>query len=183
MRGWSLVLASGLALAAFAHGADDSKKPESAQVTTESIYNFRRVDDRYITGGQPTEPQLQAVAADGYDVVINLATLDPRYSLKDEGGTVTSLGMKYHHIPVNWDHPTDADFTAFERVMQESGDARTLVHCAANYRATAFYTLYAEKHLGWSKERGREFRASIWRDYGKYPEWQALIERIEAQIP
>jgi protein tyrosine phosphatase (PTP) superfamily phosphohydrolase (DUF442 family) len=175
MRVSTLVLVCGLSFAALAHG--------ETKVKTEDIHNFRRANDRSITGGQPTEEQLQAVAADGYQVVINLATIDPRYSLSDEAATVTSLGMKYHHIPVNWDQPTDADFAAFERVMQQVGDERTLVHCAANYRATAFYSLYAEKHLGWSKERGREFRASVWRDEGKFPVWKALIERTEAQIP
>jgi protein tyrosine phosphatase (PTP) superfamily phosphohydrolase (DUF442 family) len=180
MRSRILLLICALALPALALGQDDSKARE-VKVGTEGIYNFRRVDDRVITGGQPNEMQLKAVAQEGYRVVINLATIDPRYSLPDEAGTVTSLGMKYHHIPVVWDHPTDADFAEFERVMQEIGGERALVHCAANYRATAFYSLYAEKHLGWTKERGQEFRAAIWRD-GKFPEWQALIERTETQI-
>ena len=177
MRVSELVLICGLSLAAVAHGE------EATKVSVEDINNFRRADERSITGGQPTEKQLKAVAADGYKVVINLATIDPRYSLRDEAATVTSLGMKYHHIPVKWDEPTDADFAAFERVMQQVGEEPTLVHCAANYRATAFYSLYAEKHLGWSKERGREFRASVWRDESKFPAWQDLIERTEAQIP
>lgn len=180
----SLVLFCSLALSAFAFAAENTDKTDyrgDVKVGTEGIYNFRRVDDRYITGGQPNEMQLKAAAAEGYQIVINLATIDPRYSLEDEAGLVSSLGMKYHHIPVNWDQPTDADFAAFETVMKQLGDARTLVHCAANYRATAFYSLYAEKHLGWSKERGEEFRRSIWRD-SRFPQWQALIERTEAQI-
>ena len=181
MRRWTPILICSLALPVFVQAQDDSKARESVKVGTEGIYNYRRVDDQFITGGQPNEMQLKAAADEGYRVIINLATIDPRYSLKDEAGTVSGLGMKYHHIPVNWDHPTDADFAAFESVMQQIGDARTLVHCAANYRATAFYSLYAEKHLGWSKTRGQEFRASIWRD-GKFPEWQALIERTEAGI-
>ena len=181
MRPRTLLLICALALPAIALGQDDSKARE-VKVGTEGIYNFRRADDQFITGGQPNEMQLKAAAQEGVRVVINLATIDPRYSLPDEEATVTSLGMKYHHIPVVWDHPTDADFTAFERVMKDIGAEPTLVHCAANYRATAFYSLYAEKHFGWSKERGQEFRASIWRDSSKFPEWQALIERTEAQI-
>jgi protein tyrosine phosphatase (PTP) superfamily phosphohydrolase (DUF442 family) len=181
MRPRILFLLCALALPALAPGQDDPKSRE-VKVGTAGIYNYRRVDEQFITGGQPNEMQLKAAAQEGYRVIINLATIDPRYSLPDEAASVTSLGMKYHHIPVLWDHPTDADFAAFERVMQDVGNERTLVHCAANYRATAFYTLYAEKHLGWSKERGREFRASIWGTTNKFPEWAALIERTEAQI-
>jgi hypothetical protein len=47
----------------------------------ESIKNFHRIDARVGTGGQPTEPQLHEVAGDGYQRVINLGLLDPKYCL------------------------------------------------------------------------------------------------------
>ena len=50
--------------------------------------------------------------------------------------------MTYHHIPVVWDDPHESDFDAFERVMQALPEGKTLIHCAANFRATAFYSLY-----------------------------------------
>ena len=74
-------------------------------MTTEQIYNYRKVDDQFITGGQPREEQIKAAAAEGFKRVINLATINPRYSLPDEDGLVRSLGMAYHHIPVDWDNP------------------------------------------------------------------------------
>ena len=48
-----------------------------------SIRGYKKVNDRAITAGQPTEEQLKAAAADGFKTVINLATIDPRYSLKE----------------------------------------------------------------------------------------------------
>jgi len=48
-------------------------------VSTQDIENFYKVDERIITGGQPTEGQIRSVAEDGYQVVVNLATIDPRY--------------------------------------------------------------------------------------------------------
>ena len=42
--------------------------------------------------------------------------------------------------------------------------SKTLIHCAANFRVTAFYSLYAMKHLGWSEAQAAEFRASVWAD-------------------
>jgi protein tyrosine phosphatase (PTP) superfamily phosphohydrolase (DUF442 family) len=148
---------------------------------TQTIKNYRKVDDRHATGGQPSEAQLKAAAAEGYGTIINLATIDPRYSLKDEGASAAALGMKYHHIPVPWDQPSDADFAAFEKAMQSAGEDKTLVHCAANYRATAFYALYAMKHLGWSRERADEFRASVWKG-SDFPVWEQFIQRTQSAI-
>ena len=150
-------------------------------MNTEEIYNYRKVDDQFITAGQPTEDQMRAAAAEGFRTVINLAPIDPRYSLDDEPGLAQSLGMTYHHIPVAWDHPTADDFAAFEQVMNDLPAAKTLIHCAANFRVTAFYSLYALKHLGWSTAQADEFRASIWQG-SDYSVWEAFIGDMKAQI-
>ena len=65
--------------------------------------------------------------------------------------------------------------------MQSVGDDKTLIHCAANFRVTAFYSLYAMKHLGWTQSRAEEFRASIWKG-SDFPAWEAFIRRTQAQI-
>lgn len=149
-------------------------------MSTQDIYNYRRVDDRIITGGQPTAAQLQAAAEEGFTGVVNLATLGPG-SLEDEAGLVRSLGMAYHHIPVDWEHPTEADFDAFARVMAQLGSGKTLIHCAANFRVTAFYALYALKHLGWSEERAEAFRASVWQG-SNYPVWEQFIQWMRGRL-
>jgi protein tyrosine phosphatase (PTP) superfamily phosphohydrolase (DUF442 family) len=82
---------------------------------------------------------------------------------------------------VPWDRPSDADFAEFEKAMQAAGEGKTLVHCAANFRATAFYSLYAMKHLGWSRERAEEFRARIWRG-SDFPVWEDFIRRTQSAI-
>jgi protein tyrosine phosphatase (PTP) superfamily phosphohydrolase (DUF442 family) len=150
-------------------------------VGTETIRNYRRVDDRIATGGQPTAEQLRSAAAEGFATVINLATLSPRYSLEDEAGLVESLGMTYCHIPVEWDQPTPEDFAAFEKAMHDLAPGRTLIHCAANFRVTAFYSLYAMKHLGWTEARAEEFRASIWRG-SNYPMWERFYAEMKTAI-
>jgi len=65
--------------------------------------------------------------------------------------------------------------------MQSAGEGKTLVHCAANFRATAFYSLYAMKHFHWSRTRAEEFRASIWRG-SDFPVWEDFIRRIQSTI-
>src|SRR5689334_17810153 len=150
-------------------------------MSTEDIYNYRRINDQIITGGQPTEEHLKAAAAEGFRTVINLAPINPRYSLADEPGLVQSLGMQYHHIPIDWDNPTARDFDAFEAVMQALLAGKTLIHCAANFRVTAFYSLYAQKHLGWSKAQADAFRAPIWQG-SDYPIWETFIGDMQEQI-
>jgi uncharacterized protein (TIGR01244 family) len=146
------------------------------------IYNAREVDDRLITAGQPTEEQLRAVAAEGFDTVVNLAPHDGQTALADEAGLVQALGMSYHHLPVVFANPTERDFAAFEEVLAGlPPDSKTLVHCAANFRVSAFYGLYAMKHRGWSAEQAETFRASVW-NVSDYPVWEAFISQLQADI-
>src|SRR5688500_11468119 len=106
-------------------------------MSTQEIFNYRKVNDRVITGGQPQEEQLRAAAEEGYTTVINLATVHPAQSSDDEGELVRSLGMVYHHIPVEWNNPLESDFEKFEQVMQMlTAEGKTLIHCAANFRVT-----------------------------------------------
>ncbi|MEZ4502154.1 MAG: protein tyrosine phosphatase family protein [Dehalococcoidia bacterium] len=145
----------------------------------EDIRNFRRFDDRLVTGGQPTEEQLRDLAAAGFEAVVNIATINPRYSLPDEPGLVESLGMAYHHIPVEWESPQVSDFEAFEHVMAGLEGRRMLIHCAANYRVTAFTSLWARRNLRWTPEQAAAFRAAVW-DVSEYPAWAAFVASIEA---
>lgn len=150
-------------------------------MSTRDIYNYLQVNDRLVTGGQPAADQLRAAAAEGFTAVVNLAVVQPDAPLADEGTLVRSLGMEYAHIPVDWNNPTDADFAAFEETMARLAAGKVLLHCAANFRVTAFYSLYAQKHLGWSEAAAEAFRSRIWQG-SDYPVWEAFIARQRAEI-
>jgi protein tyrosine phosphatase (PTP) superfamily phosphohydrolase (DUF442 family) len=106
------------------------------------IYSFRAVGDRLGTAGQPTQTQFQTVRESGFEAVINLALPTSDNALPNEGSVVTSLGMSYVHIPVDFKAPTSQDFRAFCRVMAAFDDRSVFVHCAANMRVSAFVFLY-----------------------------------------
>jgi protein tyrosine phosphatase (PTP) superfamily phosphohydrolase (DUF442 family) len=148
---------------------------------SDEIYNYLKVNDALLTGGQPTAEQLRAAAAEGVVNVINLATYNPPHSLEDEAGLVRALGMNYFHIPVEWENPRESDFAAFEATLAGLPPGKTLLHCAANFRVTAFYSLYAQKHLGWSEAEAEKFRATIWAG-SHYPVWEAFIARMRRKI-
>jgi glutathione S-transferase len=146
--------------------------------TVEAIRNYRRASPRLATSGQPTEAQLAALSAAGFEVVINLALHDdPRYSLADEPGTVRGLGMDYVHIPVKFAQPTQADFSAFAAAMQRNHHRQVWVHCAANMRVTAFLGLYRVLYENWQEHEAFQLMHQLWQ-----PDevWSAFIAALLA---
>jgi protein tyrosine phosphatase (PTP) superfamily phosphohydrolase (DUF442 family) len=148
------------------------------RVALAGIRNFLSIDDSLGTAGQPTEAELAEVAAAGYAVVVNLGLLDPKYCLPDEASAVASLGMAYHHIPVRFDAPTVDDFRAFVAAMDAWRGRKVFVHCAANYRVSAFVALYGELRLGWTRARAEELARRMWQPNDT---WRALIDRCRAE--
>jgi len=131
------------------------------------------------TAGQPTEAQLAEVAQAGYEVVINLGLLDPRYCLADEAGLTRSLGMAYHHIPVDFQAPRREALNEFFRVRDASRDRRVFVHCAANYRVSSFVALYGQARLGWSAAKGDAHIRRVWQPNDT---WQRFIDEARGHL-
>jgi protein tyrosine phosphatase (PTP) superfamily phosphohydrolase (DUF442 family) len=115
---------------------------KDSQNELSKIYSFRAVGDRLGTAGQPTPTQFQTVRESGFEAVINLALPTSDNAIPNEGSVVTSLGMSYVHIPVDFKAPTSQDFRAFCRVMAAFDDRPVFVHCAANMRVSVFVFLY-----------------------------------------
>jgi protein tyrosine phosphatase (PTP) superfamily phosphohydrolase (DUF442 family) len=88
----------------------------------EMIYNWRRLDDRVTTSGQPTEQQLSDIQALGVRHIVNLGLHTHENALPDEAGSVSRLGMTYIHIPVDFQNPTAEDFAKFCSVMEQLKD-------------------------------------------------------------
>lgn len=128
----------------------------------EDIKNFKQVDRGLATAGQPSESQLREISSAGYEVVINLGLLDPRYCLPDEARLVSELGLEYHHVPVVFGSPRVADFERFVEIMESCRGRKTFVHCALNWRVSAFVGLYGEMRLGWSRAAADAHMRTFW---------------------
>jgi uncharacterized protein (TIGR01244 family) len=140
------------------------------------VRNFLKVDDRVLTAGQPNEAQLADAAQQGVKAVINLALHDdPRYSLADEAGCVRGLGMDYIHIPVQFSAPTEEDLHSFMSAMDAHKDDKVLVHCAANYRVTAFIGLYRVLREQRSVEEAFQPMRAVWEPNQV---WLEFIEKM-----
>jgi protein tyrosine phosphatase (PTP) superfamily phosphohydrolase (DUF442 family) len=148
-------------------------------VDLSTIRQFIAVGD-YGTSGQPTEDQLHAVAEHGYEVIVNLGLLDPKYCLPDEAGTVRQLGMVYHHIPVDFQNPTAADFDHFRQTLLAERGRKVFVHCAANLRVSCFMALFGEAELGWTREQAEAHFRKLW---PPNEVWTAFFEATRTRQP
>jgi len=110
------------------------------------IRNYIEYSPTFASAGQPTREQLDLLPDAGFDRVIYLAFTNGRIAIADEDAIVKELGMDYIHVPVIWDAPTKSDFYTFVGAMQSGMNTRTLLHCAANFRASAFSFLYRVLH-------------------------------------
>ena len=128
----------------------------------EHIRNFVLVMPGLATAGQPSAAQLREVAEAGFEVVVNLGLLDPRYCLPDEAGLVPALGLEYHHIPVDFQAPQLEDLQRFFGVMDAIRGKEMFVHCAANKRVSSFVSLYGQARLGWSLTQAKALIARVW---------------------
>jgi protein tyrosine phosphatase (PTP) superfamily phosphohydrolase (DUF442 family) len=108
----------------------------------EAIYNWRRLDNRITTSGQPSETQLADIHAVGVRHIVNLGLHTHDKALPDEAASVNRLGMTYIDIPVDFQNPTDDDFDQFYTVMEQLQEVPVHVHCIANYRVSAFFYSY-----------------------------------------
>jgi protein tyrosine phosphatase (PTP) superfamily phosphohydrolase (DUF442 family) len=138
------------------------------------IYNYRRLSPVLTTSGQPDEAQFAALRDAGVETIINLALVDSPRALADEAATLAALGLRYIHIPVEFSAPTEADFEAFAAAMDALGGTPVHVHCAANWRVSAFLYRYRVERLGWPEDKARPDLDAIW---APDPVWQNFLAR------
>lgn len=138
------------------------------------IYNWRRLDERITTSGQPTEAQLADIRGLGVRHVVNLALHTHEKALPDEAGSLDRLDMTYTHIPVDFQNPTEQDFAQFCAVMGRLRDVPVHVHCIANYRVSAFFYRYRRDVLRWDEATARAEMDAIWHPEGV---WAVFVRR------
>ena len=177
MKNVSFVLVALLVVTSGAVPAHAQQAPP-ADLTT--ILNYHGISDRLTTAGQIEYDQVPLLREEGYEVVINLATANPeRNSL--EGFHVTSAGMTYIHIPVEWQTPELSDVQMFFDVMEANQDRKLFVHCIANMRVSAFVYLYRTLVEGVSDEEARGDISVVW-DPGELRQWADLMERAQSEL-
>lgn len=106
------------------------------------ILNYVKINELISTSGQPKIEELELIANEGFEVVINLAMPTTSNALENEDKIVSSLNMSYIHIPVDFENPKISDLKLFLNILQALGANKVWIHCAKNYRVSAFMYVY-----------------------------------------
>jgi protein tyrosine phosphatase (PTP) superfamily phosphohydrolase (DUF442 family) len=138
-----------------------------------AIYNYEQITDWLGTSGQPTAGQFSDIASAGYNAVINLALPSSDNAIANEGSLVTSQGMAYFHIPVDFENPTTGDLRLFFAVVNGLKGQNVWVHCVVNARVSAFVYHYLRYEAGLDEDasKTRLLRKwlpqmdEVWRDF------------------
>jgi protein tyrosine phosphatase (PTP) superfamily phosphohydrolase (DUF442 family) len=83
---------------------------EHNMINPTDILNWRRIDQRITTSGQPTEDQIADIRKLGVTCIINLGPHTNKGGFFDERGKVSTMDMTYIYIPVDFDAPTQEDY-------------------------------------------------------------------------
>jgi protein tyrosine phosphatase (PTP) superfamily phosphohydrolase (DUF442 family) len=150
----------------------------------EDSYNFRRIHERLTTSGLVSAEQLADLRRQDYDAVINLLPETHERAVADEAAIVRGQGLDYVYIPVDFEAPSHEDLEAFAHAMTGRAGQKVHVHCAANYRVSAFYSLYALRNGLCTEDEADQLVRDVW-DPAEFPAWRAFIadERSRATRP
>ena len=99
----------------------------------ERVPNACQILPNVITGGQPGTADLEAFAAAGGGIVLDLR--DPMEARPlDEPTTARRLGLEYVVVPVTVGTMTDATLERIHQVLGQAGDRPLFVHCGSGSR-------------------------------------------------
>ena len=148
-----------------------------------SILNFFPITETVGTAGQPTKAQFSDIKNANFSVVVNLNMPNSENALQEEEIIVSSLGMRYFHIPVPWDAPSVSHVKQFFEVMDttEAVGDKVFVHCAANYRVSAFMYKYLTLRKNISPTEATSPVLKNWLPKMN-EEWKSVIELTADQI-
>ncbi|HEY5645161.1 MAG TPA: protein tyrosine phosphatase family protein [Pseudomonadales bacterium] len=145
------------------------------------ITNYVQMADDIGSSGQPSREQFSAIAAAGYQVVVNLALPSSDHAIAEEGSIVTGLGMRFVHIPVDFAAPTARDLKQFIGVMEAFRGSKIWVHCVVNARVSAFLYHYLAKVRGLPEAKCRSPVLKKWAPQMD-DVWKTFLSLDEAAI-
>lgn len=139
------------------------------------IRNYLEYSPTFASAGQPSNEQFELLKQHGFQRVVYIAFSNSRGAIPNEDEIVKNLGMDYVQVPVIWENPSKSDFYAFAAAMQSAPDKKTLLHCQANYRASAFAFLYRVLYEGVPVAEAKADMNSVW-----WPDetWKNLVFEV-----
>ena len=138
-----------------------------------NILNYIQINENISTSGQPTVEQFELISKNGYEIVINLALHDASNAIDNEDKVVTDLNMSYFHIPVLFEEPTPQQLKLFLDILSVNESRKVWVHCALNYRVSAFMYVFHKYYL---KTTFDEIDLSLLEQWQPNEKWQDILK-------
>ncbi len=139
----------------------------------QDILNYIKINELISTSGQPSEEEFIKIAQNDFEVVINLALHNATNAIENEDKVVTDLNMSYFHIPVDFENPKLSDIKLFLNILQSLGANKVWVHCALNYRVTAFMYVFHKYVLNTPFD---EIDISMFEEWTPNENWQHILK-------
>jgi protein tyrosine phosphatase (PTP) superfamily phosphohydrolase (DUF442 family) len=124
--------------------------------------NLVEITPRLVTAGQPSRAALEGLKSEGFGAVLNLAPATAPDAVMDEPVILNRLGIAYVNIPVNFEHPGEADYETFAYYLKAQAGRKVLVHCQINLRASAMVFLYRAIALKEDPAKAYEAVTRVW---------------------
>ena len=102
------------------------------------VQNYQVISDRLGTGGTLSADAATWLAANGYQMIIDLRVEFDA----GEANDALAQGMTYAHAPVSSQSPSAEELETFLLTMANNSEKKILVHCSSNRRASAMTYLY-----------------------------------------
>lgn len=116
---------------------------DKGQLADTGIEHLRQAAPQRYVSPQPSDSQFEALAEAGVGHIINLRPRSEQDDF-DEAERVRSLGMQYHHLAVAGKADISfANARKLDTLLQQVGEAPTLLHCATGNRVGALIALRA----------------------------------------
>jgi len=141
----TITLSSVLIFLAACSAPNDLATLNTDAINQLSIRNLASPQQSMLTGGQPSQEALTALADSGIKHVINLRPLQEQAQSMDwnEAEFVKSLNMQYHNIPVAGAADVNIEnATKLAELIKTIEGESTFLHCASSNRVGALTALY-----------------------------------------
>jgi protein tyrosine phosphatase (PTP) superfamily phosphohydrolase (DUF442 family) len=132
------------------------------------------IDARWVSAGQPSRAGLRRLKSLGFERVLYLAPSQVGDAIPEEPDVVRAQGLRFDHVPIPWEAPALAHVDAvFDCLRQAPVEAKTLVHCQVNMRASSLVFLHRVLVRGHDPEQAWGAVQRVWTPRGR---WRALLD-------
>lgn len=155
-----------------------SADQSSDQSVMANLKNYQVNSPTMMSAGLPNKAQFEFLKTLGVTKVVDLIP----GNRTQEAALVSSLGLTYFNIAVDWENPTIENFQQYILAMRSSKKSEqiTLTHCKLNWRGAVFTYLYRVTQLNESDAVAKQDMLAIWNPNST---WQNFIEQVKAEYP